>query len=722
MGVSAVPGSGKTQVLSVLAADLIASGALGEDQEVLIVTLVNSAVDNFSQRISGLIEAYGLLPRLGYRVRTLHGLANDIVRLRPALVEVSEDFQIIDEHLRTEILQDAAQSWLRSHPYALDDYFKDEINESQREWLRGKQLPEMVNGLAGNFIRYAKDHQLTPPDLTERFGELSVPLPLADLGSAIYTDYQRALNYRGAVDFDDLIRLALKALQSDPDLLAELRELWPYILEDEAQDSSQLQERILSLLAGPTGNWVRVGDPNQAIYETFTTASPKYLRDFIASSDVIERDLPNSGRSTESIIALANHLIEWTGKAHPLPAARGALAAPLILVTPRGDPQPNPEDRPEQIHLSTAKYSPEAEIKAVVDSLERWLAEHPDETAAVLTPRNTRGFELTKALKARELPYVEILRSSEATRLTSGALTNLLNCLAEPGSASRLATAYRVWRRGDRDEEARAERMEGIAKLIAQCPQVEDYLHPVLGRDWLADLVVEQEIFLELEAFREIARRWHATALLPIDQIILTLAQDLFSESADLALAHKLAGLLRRTASEHPDWRLPEMSAELATIALNERRFLGMSADDTGFDPDAHKGKVTVATIHKAKGLEWDRVYLMSVSNYDFPSGMEYDQYISEKWFLRDGLNLEAEALAQLDAALDEDENDWYEEGRATRKARNEYISERLRLLYVGITRARKELIITWNTGRKGESQPAIPLEELRGWWEAKVG
>jgi DNA helicase-2/ATP-dependent DNA helicase PcrA len=82
MGVSAVPGSGKTQILSYLAAEIIASGLLEDDQEVLVVTLVNSAVDNFSRRVSAFVQARGLLPYLGYRVRTLHGLAHDIVRER----------------------------------------------------------------------------------------------------------------------------------------------------------------------------------------------------------------------------------------------------------------------------------------------------------------------------------------------------------------------------------------------------------------------------------------------------------------------------------------------------------------------------------------------------------------------------------------------------------------------------------------------------------------
>jgi DNA helicase-2/ATP-dependent DNA helicase PcrA len=114
--------------------------------------------------------------------------------------------------------------------------------------------------------------------------------------------------------------------------------------------------------------------------------------------------------------------------------------------------------------------------------------------------------------------------------------------------------------------------------------------------------------------------------------------------------------------------------------------------------------------MHKAKGLEWDRVYLMSANNYDFPSGSQFDRYISERFYFRDNLNLEAEALAQLDAIRDPNQLKWYQEGRATIKSRIDYIKERLRLFYVGITRARSELIITWNTGRSGNMLPATPL------------
>jgi superfamily I DNA/RNA helicase len=89
----------------------------------------------------------------------------------------------------------------------------------------------------------------------------------------------------------------------------------------------------------------------------------------------------------------------------------------------------------------------------------------------------------------------------------------------------------------------------------------------------------------------------------------LTLGQDLFITAADLAIAHSLAVYLRRAGETSPHWRLPEFAAELKMVAQNRRSVLNIDEDATGFDPDKHKGKVTVATIHRAKGLEWIDIF-----------------------------------------------------------------------------------------------------------------
>ncbi len=719
MGIAAVPGSGKTHTLSALAAKLIRSGKLGDEQEVLIVTLVNSAVDNFSARI----QDFQALPMpFGYRVRTLHGLAHDIVREKPAAVGLEDRFAILDEREADFIRKEAAVSWLQAHPYDLEDFIDPELDESKRDWVHRKQLPDLVTEIALAFIRSAKDNRLAPEKLRDLLTAAPAPLPLAEMGLAIYYDYQRALVYRGAVDFDDLIRLAIDLLENDAEFLERLRYRWPYILEDEAQDSSRLQEQILRLLAGPGGNWVRVGDPNQAIFETFTTASPEHLLDFIHEPGVDYKELPDSGRCQPSIIGLANQLITWVNNDHPVVEVRDALTIPFIRPTPEEDPQPNPPDDPDGIKFIGRKYTPEEEVDAVVKSIDKWLPEHTDSTVAVLVPRNQRGADVIEALKRRNIDFVELLGSTSSTRAAAGRLGDIVSSLADPHSPVRLSKAYLAWRLSD-EETTNNDFQVQMAEILRKCSQLETFVNPRNDRGWLADLESEgitAEALVELKEFQAVVRRWQGATVLPIDQMILTLSQDLFTAPNDLALAHKLALLLRQVRDDHSDWRLPELNGELSLIARNERRFLGFSEDDAGFDPSHHAGKVVVTTLHKAKGLEWDRVYLMSVNNYDFPSLQLGDKYISENWFVRDGLNLQAETLAQLEAGLSTTEYEFYKEGDATLSARQDYVRERLRLLYVGITRAKKELLLTWNTGRKGVLEPALPFAALQGWLEKK--
>jgi len=721
LGVSAVPGSGKTHTLSQLAARLILEDKIADDQEVLIVTLVNSAVDNFTGRIESILTTSGLIPGLGYRVRTLHGLAHDIVRDRPGLVGLSDHFQIIDERESSLILNNAATAWLKANPRFLQDYSNPTVDPFNNHKVL-KDWYSLVVDIAGSVIRLSKDRRVTPVELRQRMDRMGEPNPLLEMGCQVYMDYQQALAYRSAVDFDDLIRLALDELQIEPDYLKRLQYQWPYILEDEAQDSSQLQEQILRELAGENGNWVRVGDPNQAIFETFTTASPQYLKDFIYEPGVVYYPLANSGRSTLSIIRLANHLITWTNTSHPHPEIADALSLPLIEPAPAGDPQPNPADNPSAIFLSDKKYTPEKELSVVIQSIARWLPEHPDQTVAVLVPRNERGARVVEELKKHGLPYIELLRSSLPTRQGAEILSSILKSLALPGSSIYLAAAYRQVRARQEDGDQSREIIETASTCIENCRFTEDYLWPSADRDWLESLSnkeTDQAVLTELGLFRQSFQRWQAATLLPIGELILTIAQDVFHVAGDLALAHKLALLLENAARDHPEWYLDQFQNELEAVAKNQRKFIGFSEDDTGFNPDQHPGEVVVATIHKAKGLEWDRVYLMSANNYDFPSAMDYDDFYAEKWFVKDHLNLQAEADEALKAILDQDPVKYHiEEGEATIAARLDYAAERLRLLFVAITRARKELSITWNTGKKGGCQPALPLIALQTFWE----
>ena len=111
LGVSAVPGSGKTLTLALLAARLIIEGRIGQESEVLVVTVQNSAVANISQRIRLILREQGSFPA-GFRVCTLHKLASDIVRLRHDLAGVEEGFAIVDSSESARMMHNAADAWI----------------------------------------------------------------------------------------------------------------------------------------------------------------------------------------------------------------------------------------------------------------------------------------------------------------------------------------------------------------------------------------------------------------------------------------------------------------------------------------------------------------------------------------------------------------------------------------------------------------------------------
>ncbi|MFH1909065.1 MAG: UvrD-helicase domain-containing protein, partial [Chloroflexota bacterium] len=153
LGIAAVPGAGKTHILPALAAPIIHNNGLQDGQEVLIVTLVNSAVDNFEARIKKLFAERPIQALYKYRVRTLHGLAHDIVREKPARVGLEERFSIIDEREAEVSRRESVNAWLATQPDCLDDYLDAALDDSKRDWIRRQQLPNLVDSLALAFIR-----------------------------------------------------------------------------------------------------------------------------------------------------------------------------------------------------------------------------------------------------------------------------------------------------------------------------------------------------------------------------------------------------------------------------------------------------------------------------------------------------------------------------------------------------------------------------------------
>jgi DNA helicase-2/ATP-dependent DNA helicase PcrA len=717
MGISAVPGSGKTWTLSHLAVKLILSTELEPDQEILVVTFSNSAADNFSNRIGEQLRANGLIEGFGYRVRTLHGLANDIIHERPELVGLSNEFGIIDESESNEIMKDLVAQALENHFDFLTSLISEEINEKKRESIIKTDLPDFLLNLARNWIKTVKDKQITISQLEEWLSEPDTN-PLMSICLGIYRGYQAALNYRGSIDFDDLIRYALECLHLDPDLHKQLHYRWPFILEDESQDSSKLQQEILMTLVGEDGNWVRVGDPNQAIYESFTTADPNLLKTFVQREDVRSVDLPVSGRSTQGIIDLANALIDWVQTSHPNFAIRDALSPPFIQPTPPGDPQVNPQDIPDNISIVNRTMTSDQELVFLSKEVKVWLKDHPDSTVAILTFLNKRASEVVNFLKVEKIEVSDVLmKVPEPTRLSAGAIVLILKSLFDPLNPGHLARCFEVFYRHYQDNPDLYRLLKSTSKLIRTLENTEDFLYPD-QIDWLQEMEDEElnPGSLEmLKTFRQAVKRWQAASILPLDQLILVIAQNLVLDNAELAIIHKLSGFTKTLLENNPHWSELDVMDELIGISKNNRGFATFSQKEDGFDPENYRGKVIVATAHKSKGLEWDKVFLSSANNYDYPGGTEGEGYASEKWFIAGRRNLEAELLYDLEAMRIEHEGGIMLRSYDKQNARDDVARERLRLFYVGITRAKKSLTISWNTGTNNNQRASLPFLYLSG-------
>jgi DNA helicase-2/ATP-dependent DNA helicase PcrA len=718
MAVSAVPGSGKTVTLAGLAAKLLANG-IPEDGTVLVVTYMNAAVDNLSHRIRQQLDEIGVAYGR-YDIRTLHSLAREIVLEQPGLAGVVPGFPVLDERTSLGLLERATETWLDRHPQVWDVLLEQDNSAHTRQRWR-QRISEMVRSV----VKEAKNHRWRAPEILSRLAEAGFsafdPLWIA---AEIYHTYQSYVETTGGLDFDDLVWQAVDLLEAHPDLLSRLRRRWPFVLEDEAQDSVPLQEDLLSLLAGPQGNWVRVGDPNQAITSTFTAAHPRYFRTFMERGDVYRVTMSETGRCAPKIMALANHLVDWICREHPLPEIRErAFLLQSMEAVSSDDPQPNPPDQESDIAINSRGYAhrEQKELPRLADLLKRYRRRFPQHTLGVLVPTNEVGYRMGQLLTDLGVPYDELLESSSQTRGVAGILAALLSFAADPLSREALSKSLELL--VDLGERLTAEvglnlaeeqERGRLSRLLYSRITPDLLLFPEEGEDPLDALPAGRATNEDLEILAplfELLRTALRAAPLPVDQLVLVLATELFSRPADLATAQQIASYLRHLTQVDPALRLPELAEEMGRISQG-RRFVGLTDDDWGFEPQP--GRITVATQHRAKGLEWDLVCLVGVDRYWIPFDLSQTfQGTILEW----GGNPTALVQAQL-CALMQDPERQVDIAEATREANLETIAERLRLLYVGITRARRHLQIGWSQvveiyGRDRPQEATPVLKEL---------
>ena len=731
MAVSAVPGSGKTFTLSLLAAQLIADGRItpATGQQVLIVTYLNTSVDNFKNNIRKRLDEIGVFP-VGFDVRTLHSLALEIVNVAQRGLGDSENaFVVLDEGQGRHFLAKAVDAWIESNPDLWHAFLPDDSPQMKARWRN------ITENTAKTFIRAAKNERYQPEMIMDRLqrgrgaGEQggnssSLPLPSAPLLNmmvGIYGRYQSILHRQAAYDFDDLIWQAVDLLELRPSLATELRQRWPYVLEDEAQDSVPLQEILLTALTGPQGNLVRVGDPNQAITSTFTAAHPRFFNAFIEQGDVVERPLPNSGRCAPLILNAANHILHWVMDNHPVLEVReNTFRRQDILPTPPGDAQPNPPDSEANIPIKVYKHREDEELPGIAKLALRYAQGRPEHTLAILVPTNQMGHAIAEYLDEMGADYDNLLRGGSQEREIAAAMHAILALLADPLDTRALVNAHASLQAlGHPAAPGPTENPERFYAILRSAHRPEALLFPWEEDDVAQALpagIATEDDLRHVERLVTFLRKMFELRPLPIDDLALALGDELFAwgevHEADLALAYQIATTLRRWRDAQPELRLPELVAELEGIATGRRRLPVASPTEYGYDPKP--GRLTLTTQHSAKGLEWDAVFLVGIDGFWLPGNLDAP-FLGVHDFL--GGDPTAEATAQLNYLM-KGEAGIFAGRTATESAHIEIISERLRLLYVGITRARRYLHLsrsraTRQYSREREAEPATVIGVL---------
>ena len=645
-------GSGKTRVITYRIAHMLEKGI--PQSAILALTFTNKAAKEMEIRVKELTRRK--LQNL--TVSTFHAFGLSVIRDRAELLGFRKNFSIYDETDRMtlikESLRECRMASTKVDLYALGQVFSN-IKVGLCTWNMG--------------------------------GENGSNVASADL-RPVYDAYQQGLKVYNAVDFDDLLVLPLELFEEHPEVLAEYRQRYRYILVDEFQDTSIIQYRLMRLLAGGGGDSVAnvcvVGDDDQSIYSwrgaNFRNIT-MFEEDFPGMTEI---KLEQNYRSTSTILEAANGLISHnTGrKEKKLWSGKG-------------------EGKPIELHFPENETAEADFIAAQIRDL-AVMETRRYHDFGVLTRTNSLARNIEEAFLAENIPYKVSGGTSFFQRKEIKDIISYMRVIANESDDLSLLRIINTPIRGIGRSTVAA--LSEIAKKN-KC-QIWD----AIGRlnqarsEGQQNLFQDRKISTELEEFME---------------LVETLKADMFEKKSDEEKAAgkaggkswSLSGKTRAMVEKIDYWG--HLVAEHGQGDKEEKKALWKFHNIEHFirmienwerDPDNHDtglyawlnrislitrddgeddvlGKVSLMTIHSAKGLEFPVVFI---------AGAE-------------------EGLIPHERSIDDAEDEKEAAGN---------IEEERRLFYVAITRAREKLYITSCQKRRRqqsatECKPSPFLEEI---------
>jgi DNA helicase II / ATP-dependent DNA helicase PcrA len=724
LAVSAVPGAGKSTGMAAAAAIAIArqyernaNSLRNTRRQLVVVTFTRSAAANIKVKIREYLRQLSL-PQTGFVVQTLHGLALNIASRHPDLSGLQlDEVTLVTANQSHRILRNAVEKWIAYNPGRYINLLEGlQFDGEETEKLRRQSVlrTEILPDLATTVIHEAKSSGLSPDDLREYSKYTNDEYKILNVAAGLYEQYQELMRSRDFIDYDDMILAALRVLNDPHARRIEQNQVFA-VFEDEAQDSSPLQTKLLEILATDSQethqskiNLIRVGDPNQAINSTFTPADPIYFREFCEECNKIERlaTMDRAGRSTPIVIQAANFMLNWVnslyvggkGQAEITPKFPVPFRQQMIHTVDPNDPQP--DANPPQIGRGLELYTPR-DIHHTVELLQQRVielfADDPSKiSAAVLVRENRQGRWLAEALapicKEHQINLYDAGERDRHSHVPAEILSLLQFC-DRPHSPDYLKASLEVMVK---------RQLIPTQDLNALAAEPEDFLYPTA-------LVASQPEPVQ-RAARLCRSLLKAKLELPLYQLISFIALALRYDQAELATADKLSDRVNLQIAGNG--LMGSMLGVISEIVGSER-FEAVETEDME-KRYTNSGQLTIITMHKAKGLDWDYVFIPFLHENLIPGKF----WVPPQSQFLGSFTLSEVARAQIRVALHHGKENIPTITEAWEQAKYLKIAEEYRLLYVAMTRAKRMLWMsaakkapfTWSKPENLQEQNPCPV------------
>jgi len=575
-------GSGKTRVLTHRLAYLV--GELGVSPfEILAITFTNKAAGEMRERVAELV---GPVARRMW-VATFHSACSRILRREITRLGYRSSFTIYDQ-------ADAVR---------LTDWVRRDLNLDPKRFP-ARQLHGQISAL--------KNELVFPLD----YAAIAVG-PAERRLSEIYTEYQRRLQEASALDFDDLLVLAVRLFREHPEVLARYQQRFQHVLVDEFQDTNAAQWELVRLLTQDHHSVMVVGDLDQSIYK-FRGADFRNLMKFEESfPEAVTVVLDQNYRSSQRILDAANAVIQ-----------NNASHRPKHLWTDRGEGEPIVRFQGDDEHDEAAFVV--REIHRLIDG-----ADHRYGDVAVFYRTNAQSRVLEESLVRSGVPYRVFGGVKFYDRREIKDALAYLRALVNPDDEVSWKRIVNTPRRGVGDTSiakiysyatgsgisfpaamakasdagVNGKALGGLRDLLELMDEAREAAKGGVAAA-LEAVLTSSGYLAELESERSIESQGRIENL----QELVGSTRD-FDEQVDrgdfsglVAIGGVGVGAETDEPAAHPDG-LARVQAFLEAISL--------VTDLDENDPDA--SSVTLMTLHSAKGLEYPVVFLIGLEDGVFP-------------------------------------------------------------------------------------------------------